>query len=80
MMEAASDEAIRERAYFIWVREGRQHGRELEHWLQAESELTRLAGTRRRTQRGGATTARPRSTTVAARRARSTPMEQRPTI
>ena len=30
---------IRERAYEIWNREGRQDGRADEHWLQAEREL-----------------------------------------
>jgi hypothetical protein len=30
---------IRERAYQIWEREGRQDGRAEEHWSQAEQEL-----------------------------------------
>lgn len=34
-----SDEAIKERAYHIWVREGRPHGRDFEHWVQAQVEL-----------------------------------------
>lgn len=34
-----SDEAIQERAYHIWVREGRPHGRDFEHWVQAQVEL-----------------------------------------
>lgn len=34
-----SDEAIRERAYHIWLREGRPHGRDFEHWVQAQVEL-----------------------------------------
>ena len=33
------DDQIRERAYLIWVNEGRPHGRELDHWLRAEREL-----------------------------------------
>jgi hypothetical protein len=33
------DSEIRERAYLIWVNEGRPHGRELDHWLRAEWEL-----------------------------------------
>lgn len=41
-MNVPSPDAIRERAYGIWEREGRPHGRELEHWLQAESELAAL--------------------------------------
>lgn len=31
--------AIRDRAYLIWEREGRPHGRHLDHWLQAHWEL-----------------------------------------
>ena len=29
--------AIRERAYFIWDREGRPEGRAMDHWVKAES-------------------------------------------
>lgn len=29
---------IRERAYELWEREGRPHGRHLDHWVQAEGE------------------------------------------
>jgi hypothetical protein len=32
-------ERIRERAYFIWEREGRQHGHDGDHWLRAEAEI-----------------------------------------
>ena len=32
------EEAIRERAYFIWEREGRPDGRAQEHWLAATFE------------------------------------------
>lgn len=34
------DERIRERAYEIWEREGRPADKSLEHWLQAEAEIT----------------------------------------
>ena len=37
-----SDEArraIEVRAYLIWEREGRPHGREKEHWQRAEAEI-----------------------------------------
>ena len=34
-------ERIRRRAYEIWEDQGRPHGHDLEHWLQAEAELTR---------------------------------------
>jgi hypothetical protein len=33
------DERIRQRAYEIWEREGRPHGREAEHWRKAAEEL-----------------------------------------
>ena len=32
-------DAVRERAYRIWETEGKPHGRDLEHWLQAEREI-----------------------------------------
>lgn len=34
-----SEDAIRERAYHIWEREGRPHGRDFEHWVRAQVEL-----------------------------------------
>lgn len=30
---------VRIRSYYIWLEEGRPHGRDLDHWLRAESEL-----------------------------------------
>jgi hypothetical protein len=30
---------IRQRAYEIWEREGRPHGRDWVHWLRAETEI-----------------------------------------
>jgi Protein of unknown function (DUF2934) len=39
-----SDEhRIRERAYGIWIEEGRPHGRDLAHWQRAHQELQRQA-------------------------------------
>lgn len=35
----AREQAIRERAYAIWEQEGRPQGRDLDHWLQAETEI-----------------------------------------
>lgn len=32
-------EQIRKRAYEIWEGEGRPHGRDIEHWSQAETEV-----------------------------------------
>jgi Protein of unknown function (DUF2934) len=34
---------IRERAYGIWIEEGRPHGRDLAHWQRAHQELEREA-------------------------------------
>ena len=33
------DDLIRERAYGIWIAEGRPHGRDLAHWQRARHEL-----------------------------------------
>jgi hypothetical protein len=38
-MGGISEEAIRERAYDIWEREGRPAGRDFDHWVQAQVEL-----------------------------------------
>lgn len=32
------DEMVRERAYYIWEKEGRPEGRDLDHWLVAKTE------------------------------------------
>jgi hypothetical protein len=41
--EPADAEALRrrveERAYALWESEGRPHGRDLDHWRQAEAEI-----------------------------------------
>jgi hypothetical protein len=34
-----SEEAVRQRSYEIWLREGRPEGKALEHWLRAKGEL-----------------------------------------
>ena len=34
-------EAVQALSYQIWEREGRPHGRDQEHWFQAEVELAR---------------------------------------
>ena len=36
--DSSSDAAIRERAYFIWLREGRPEGRAQDHWRSATLE------------------------------------------
>lgn len=35
----SSEDRIRERAYDLWVAEGRMEGREQDHWLRAEAEI-----------------------------------------
>jgi hypothetical protein len=45
---------IRDRAYEIWDRDGRQSGRDEEYWLQAERELGVAAGTADHRPLGGA--------------------------
>ena len=34
-----TEEQIRQRAYELYLEEGRQPGKEIDHWLQAEAEL-----------------------------------------
>lgn len=36
----SNEQAVRERAYYIWEGEGRVHGRAHIHWLRAEAELS----------------------------------------
>jgi hypothetical protein len=36
---APQHEVVRRRAYEIYEKRGREHGRELQHWLDAESEV-----------------------------------------
>jgi len=40
-LDDANHQRIQERAYQIWLREGRPHGRDQEHWRQAEEEVAR---------------------------------------
>jgi len=42
-MKAVSFELIQQRAYEIWEREGAHHGRDKDHWAQAERELLEAA-------------------------------------
>jgi hypothetical protein len=39
--EETSVRAVARRAYQIWEREGRPQGRDIQHWLEAESEIAR---------------------------------------
>jgi hypothetical protein len=45
--DAALRRKIEERAYYIWLESGREHGDHERHWLQAERELMEAA------ERGG---------------------------
>jgi hypothetical protein len=40
IMSPEQEQAIRARAYAIWEEEGRPDGKDVEHWLRAESEIT----------------------------------------
>jgi hypothetical protein len=39
MTTGLQNQDIEKRSYMIWERQGRPHGHDLEHWLQAEREL-----------------------------------------
>jgi Protein of unknown function (DUF2934) len=39
MSSARDEQAIRERAYFIWEYEGRPKGHAIANWLEAEAEI-----------------------------------------
>ncbi len=51
-MQADTDARIRQRAYEIWLREGRPHGRDKDHWAMAKREI---AAESDQPQPGGAT-------------------------
>ncbi|MGC8640689.1 MAG: DUF2934 domain-containing protein [Isosphaeraceae bacterium] len=40
-----AEPSVKEAAYFIWEKEGRPLGHELDHWLRAEKEVRRLVDT-----------------------------------
>jgi hypothetical protein len=41
MLDDANHRLIQERAYQIWLREGCPHGRDRDHWQQAEQEVAK---------------------------------------
>ena len=47
-------ENVRERAYQLWVQEGRPQGRDVAHWLQAEKEAAAEARAPDREDEGAA--------------------------
>ena len=44
---AVREERIRRRAYELWIKHGKQSGREVEHWLEAEREVDDWEETRK---------------------------------
>ncbi len=60
---------IRDRAYAIWLEEGRPHGREAEHWFQAERAILAEAAAVHDVARVIAVVKAPRKTTNAKPRA-----------
>jgi hypothetical protein len=38
-MESETERRVRERAYEIWLREGKPHGRHAQHWEAAQAEI-----------------------------------------
>ena len=49
-MTQLSHDQIAQRSFMIWEQEGRPHGQALDHWLQAERELTELFSPRNKAQ------------------------------
>jgi hypothetical protein len=43
-MDSDEEARIRERAYEIWAREGRPHGKDEEHWQRARAEISAESG------------------------------------
>jgi hypothetical protein len=71
-----TQQEIAQRAYAMWEQEGKPHGRNLDHWLTAEKELTGSApaASPRRTEsakRGSRPAAAGKAATKAKPRARS---------
>lgn len=73
---------IRQRAYEIWEQEGRPHGEDLKHWLQAFQEIaasTEASGQTakkprsKKTATAGASAAKPKGATKAKGSAQSAP-------
>ena len=57
-----SEEAIRQRSYLIWKREGCPEGRNLEHWQQAKAELEAEPAVARRSRATASPAVRKRKT------------------
>ncbi len=46
-LEEHVDVRVRQRAYEIWLEEGRPEGRDLDHWARAKAELARASDLKR---------------------------------
>lgn len=57
-MAVQSETLIAARAYEIWEKQGRPHGRDRDHWLQAVSELAEAKTLPRAKAKAAATAAR----------------------
>ena len=42
LLRGQQNKMVQDRAYEIWEREGRPEGRDMEHWLQAEAEISAM--------------------------------------
>ena len=50
-MDNEFERRVRERAYYIWIEEGRPEDRDREHWEQAEAEFGAAKHTQSQTQK-----------------------------
>lgn len=50
-MDNEFERRVRERAYYIWIEEGRPEGSDREHWEQAEAEFGVSKHTQSQTQK-----------------------------
>ncbi len=71
-MNTSMHQKIQERAYFIWIDEGRIHGRCHEYWFRAERELSAVAPQPIKTKPAKAATAAVVKRRSAARRSEAT--------
>ena len=79
--DAAPADLIRQRAYELWVQDGRPEGRDVEYWLRAESALSRTPrlASRPRPQEARAWASRCRTISTF-RRSRATVAASPPTV
>jgi hypothetical protein len=78
MVGGISEKAIEERAYHIWQREGCPHGRDFEHWVQAQVELEAEARPSTNGRSNGAKAKAPAKLKAAAPRVAAAPKAKAP--